>query len=176
VPTENTRGVVVSWPAPGKASPELPAYRFAARYLEGLLMQELVRDSRAAIDVDVTLLEQERGSLFTIVVEDVVRNRIDDALREIRESVSLLSAERQLWPIGSYRSAAMIGIVEAVNRPRQRAHYMQSSLALFGNGDTAQHDLLATQAVTRDDVAEVFGRLAGAHHVTVRLVPKGDAQ
>lgn len=175
VTTDETRGLVVAWHAPGKISPELPAYRFATKYLEAVLTKEIVRNARAAVDVDVGLREHEHGSLFTILAEGVVRGRFDDVLREIRENIALLSAERQLWPIGPARSAAMIGIVEAVNTPRERAHYMQSSLALFGNGDTAQHDLLATQAVTKEDVAEVFAELAAAHHVAIRLVPKGDA-
>jgi zinc protease len=175
VTTPGRRGALVAWPAPGRGAPDLPAYRFAARYLDAVLLKEIVRDARAASDVDVLLLEGERASLFVVTIEDVVRGRIDDALREVREDVALLSAERQLWPIGAYRSAAMIDIVQAVNRPRERAHYIQSSLALFGNGDTAQHDLLATQSVTKEEVAEAFAQLASAHRVTVRLVPKGEA-
>lgn len=175
VTTDEVRGLAVAFCAPGKRSPELPAYRFATRYLEAVLHKEIVQNARAAVDVDVRLRENEHGSLFTILAEGVVRGRFDDVLREIRENIALLSAERQLWPIGPARSAAMIGIIEAVNRPHARAHYMQSSLALFGNGDTAQHDLLATQAVTTGDVAEVFAQLAAAHHVSVRLVPKGDS-
>lgn len=175
IPSPFSKGlVVVAWHALPEGGRESTVLRFAATYLEAVLTRAIVEEAHMARKVDVDFDGGELGSVVSVVVKDIELGELGRVHAAIDDTMKVLSSERELWPIGGLRSQAMLDVFHTINTPLERARYMQDSLALYGNADTAQRDLLALQAVSRSDVAEAIEKLRAQKRVVVNVVPKGD--